>query len=118
MRIVEVTSGNDGPYNLLTVLNFLKNRYEEKNLKPVVSTRSLINMVRNTGLRDFNYETLVAFNEDPKIKGLISSLNKDTVELISDLDSDSIQNTDIQNTPDSPANTVQKMAKRAMNKRS
>lgn len=118
MRIVEVTSGNDGPYNLLTVLQFLKNRYEEKNLKPVVSTRSLINMVRNTGLRGFNYETLVAFNDDPRIKGMISNLNKDNVELISDLDSDSIQNKDIQNTPDSPANTVQKMAKRAMNKRS
>ena len=118
MRIVEVTSGDDGPYNLLTVLNFLKNRYEEKNLKPVVSTRSLINMVRNTGLRDFNYETLVAYNDDPKIKGLISNLSKDTIELKSDLDSDSIQNQEIQNTPDSPANTVQKMAKRAMNKRS
>jgi hypothetical protein len=122
VRIVEFDSSNadssdDGTNNLLTVLNFLKTRSEEKNLKPVVSTRSLINMVRNTGHHDFNYDTLIAANENPTVKNMIATMTKDSVELTSNLDSDSVQNKPIQNT-DSPVNTVSSMAKRALNKRS
>ena len=110
---------SEGDYNLITALELIRNRYKEQNKTPKISTQSLINLVVNTD-KTFDYDALVAASENnPAIKNLIKSYNKDQVTLRSDDPSD--VTTTI--TPDegdptqAPVDTVDTMAKRAGKKR-
>jgi len=103
--------------NLTTALELIRHRYKDKKQPPKISTQSLINLVLNTD-RTFDYDALVDANENnPALKNLIKSYNKDYIELRpagEDADSDATTT----NTPDgeatqAPVDTVSNMAKRA-----
>jgi hypothetical protein len=103
--------------NLVTALELLRNRYKDVPTPPKLSTQSLINMVLNTD-RTFDYDALVSANEEnPAVKNLIKSYNKDYVEL-RPAGEDAEDEATTTNTPDgdptqNPVDTVDDMAKRA-----
>ena len=103
--------------NLTTALELIRNRYKDKQQPPKISTQSLINLVLNTD-KTFDYDALVAANENnPALKNLIKSYNKDYVELMPAGDEDDTDATTT-NTPTgdattAPVDTVANMAKRA-----
>ena len=103
--------------NLTTALELIRNRYKDKQQPPKISTQSLINLVLNTD-KTFDYDALVAANENnPALKNLIKSYNKDYVELMPAGDEDNTDATTT-NTPTgdattAPVDTVSNMAKRA-----
>jgi hypothetical protein len=118
MRLSEFehSSTNTPESNLLTALELIRNRYNDQDKLPKISTQSLINMVLNTD-KTFNYDSLVAANDtNPAVKNLIKSYNKDYVELRS---ADEAQDDEGYNTPDvdSPVDVVPSMAKKAAKKR-
>ena len=118
MRIAEILA-EDAPTelnaNLMTVLQFLRSRNLEKNVSLKLSTNSLINMVKNTGETSFGYDDLVNASSHPAVKNLIKNFNKDEIIIASDLDgTPDISNP---NADMSPEDTVDSMAKRALNKR-
>ena len=103
--------------HLTTALELIRHRYKDKKQPPKISTQSLINLVLNTD-KTFDYDALVAANENnPALKNLIKSYNKDYIELLpagEDADTDATTT----NTPDgeatqAPVDTVSNMAKRA-----
>ena len=119
MRLNEFTHGptNTPESNLTTALELIRHRYKDKKQPPKISTQSLINLVLNTD-KTFDYDALVSANENnPALKNLIKSYNKDYIELLpagEDADTDATTT----NTPDgeatqAPVDTVSNMAKRA-----
>lgn len=83
MRLYEFFHGptNTPESNLLTALELLRNRYKDTDTPPKIHTRALINLVLNTD-RSFDYNALVSANENnPAVKNLIKSFNRDYVEL-------------------------------------
>ena len=125
MRIDEFTHGptNTPESNLLTALELIQHRYKDKDKDkvPNVSTQSLINLVRNTD-RTFDYDALAQANENnPAVKNLIKSFNRDIVELnpvAPAADAADPTTTNIGDaTTDAPVDTVSKMAKRAAKSR-
>lgn len=119
MKINEFIHGptNTPESNLVTALELIRNRYKDSNKLPKISTQSLINLVLNTD-RTFDYDALVtANNNNPAVKNLIKSFNKDSVELRSadDLagDQDTTTNTPNGDATQNPVDTVDDMAKRA-----
>ena len=123
MRINEFIHSpkNTPESNLLTALELLQHRYQDKKVPPKISTQSLINLVLNTD-KTFDYDALVAANENnPAVKNLIKSFNKDYVELRSAgeeaEDSGTTTNTPNGDPSQAPVDTVDSMAKRAAKKR-
>jgi len=123
VRLNEFTHGptNTPESNLTTALELIRHRYKDKKQPPKISTQSLINLVLNTD-KTFDYDALVAANENnPALKNLIKSYNKDYIELLpagEDADTDATTT----NTPDgqatqAPVDTVSNMAKRAAKSR-
>jgi hypothetical protein len=123
VRLNEFTHGptNTPESNLTTALELIRHRYKDKKQPPKISTQSLINLVLNTD-KTFDYDALVAANENnPALKNLIKSYNKDYIELLpaGELDDTDATTT---NTPDgeatqAPVDTVSNMAKRAAKSR-
>ena len=118
MRICELTTNpkNNPESNLVTALELIRQRYNDKEQPPKISTQSLINMVLNTD-KNFSYDALVSANDNnPAIKNLIKRYNRDYVELRG---ADEVEDEEGYNTPntDAPVDTVPKMAKRAAKKR-
>lgn len=103
--------------NLVTALELIRNRYKDSNKLPKISTHSLINLILNTD-RTFDYDALVqSAEENPAVKNLIKSYNKDTVELrpageMADDESTTTITPD-GDTTNAPVDTVSNMAKRA-----
>ena len=126
MRIDEVSGSPAGDANLVTILQFLRSRAHNKKLTPIISTQSLINMVKNQGGSEyFTFDNLVAAQENnPAIGELIKNLDREKVTLngfgdesdASAVDQDQ-SNKDQVKTPD-PEKTVKAMAKSAMANRS
>ena len=123
MRLHEFDHGptNTPESNLVTALELIRQRYNDKEQMPKISTQSLINMVLNTD-KTFDYAALVAANNNnPAIKNLIKSYNKDTVELRSA--DEPVDDSTTTNTPDgsdatqAPVDDVSSMAVRAAKKR-
>jgi len=119
VRLNEFQHGptNTPESNLTTALELIRHRYKDKKQPPKISTQSLINLVLNTD-KTFDYDALVSANENnPALKNLIKSYNKDYIELLpagEDADTDATTT----NTPDgtatqAPVDTVSNMAKRA-----
>lgn len=119
MRLKEFAqdSTNTSAANLVTALELLRNRYKDSPTPPKLNTQSLINMIINTD-RTFDYDSLIAANEEnPAVKNLIKSYNKDYVELRPAGEEAEDEETTT-NTPDgdptqNPVDTVDDMAKRA-----
>ena len=117
MRLNEFTHGptNTPESNLTTALELIQHRYKDKEQSPKVSTQSIINLVRNTD-RTFDYEALVQANENnPAVKNLIKTFNKDYVELNTVNDGeDEAPTTNVgDEVTQAPVDTVANMAKRA-----
>ena len=108
--------------NLTTALELIRNRYKDQDTAPKISTQSLINLVLNTD-KTFVYDSLVAANtNNPALKNIIKSYNKDYIELWpagEDNDSSAtVENPKDQNIdPNAPVDTVSNMAKSAAKKR-
>lgn len=122
MRLFEFTHGptNTPESNLLTALELIRNRYKDVPAPPEINTQSLINLVLNTD-RTFDYDALVAANENnPAVKNLIKSFNRDTVVLqpFGDEGPEEDTTTNAGDTPFvAPVDDVHSMAKRAGKKR-
>ena len=107
--------------NLTTALELIRHRYKDKQQLPKISTQSLINLVLNTD-KTFDYDALVSANENnPALKNLIKSYNKDYIELqpageLDDTDA-TTTNTPAGNATTAPVDTVANMAKKAARKR-
>ena len=119
MRLREFAHGptNTPESNLVTALELIRNRYKDVPTAPKISTQSLINMVLNTD-RTFDYDALVSANENnPAVKNLIKSYNKDYVELNNADDTaeeePTTTNTSSGDATEAPVDTVDDMAKRA-----
>lgn len=111
--------GGNVPPQLITVLNFIKNRAADQNVAPKINTVSLINMVKNTGVESFSYNDLVSANDNnDTVKNLIKSMSNDEVILNSDNAEDVSTDDQENNAGKNPQDTVDTMAKRAANKRS
>lgn len=105
--------------NLVTALELIKARYKDKDKPPKFSTQSLINLVLNTD-KNFDYQALVSANENnPAVKNLIKSFNKDFVILNPDSDiQDEPTTTNVDaDGASGPTDTVDAMAKRAAKER-
>ena len=103
--------------NLVTALELLRHRSEDKSIPASISTKSLINLVLNTD-KTFSYDALVDANENnPAVKNLIKSFNKDQVILapLTGEEDSTTTNTDgtPQDTFQAPVDDVSSMAKRA-----
>jgi len=123
VRLHEFTHGptNTPESNLITALELIRNRYKDQDTPPKISTQSLINMVLNTD-KTFDYDALISANDNnPTLKNIIKSYNKDYVELYpvgADAESDAtITNTASGDTTQAPVDTVSNMAKSAAKKR-
>jgi hypothetical protein len=103
--------------NLTTALELLRYRYADKDQTPVISTQALINLVLNTD-KTFNYDALkAAYENNPSVKNLIKSFNKQQVTL-QPLDASDETNTTVGDaSTTAPVDTVSKMAKRAAKSR-
>jgi len=108
--------------NLTTALELIRNRYKDQDTAPKISTQSLINLVLNTD-KTFDYDALVAANtNNPALKNIIKSYNKDYIELWpagEDNDSSAtVENPKDQDIdPNAPVDTVSNMAKSAAKRR-
>ncbi len=121
MRLDEFVHGptNTPESNLVTALELIQHRYKDKDKVPNVSTQSLINLVRNTD-RTFDYDALISANENnPAVKTLIKSFNKDIVELnpVNDGEEQAPTTNIGDETTQAPVDTVSNMAKSAAKKR-
>lgn len=119
MKINELTSKpkNNPESNLVTALELIRHRYKDKDKLPKISTQSIINLVLNTD-KTFDYDALVSANENnPAVKNIIKSFNKDYVELNSIGSDDETDTTTTNTDKQAPLDTVSKMAKRAGKKR-
>lgn len=68
-----------GDANLITTLEFLRNRAHDSHVQPRVRADSLINLVQTTGEQSFTLENLLdAFKDNQSIKGLIKDIKDDT----------------------------------------
>lgn len=124
--IIEDEADSRGDANLITALEFLRTRSQDKHLVPKVRVDSLINMVKNTGHEEFNYEALAdAYKTNDIVKNLIASIKDDEtgvkyVYLTKGASEDDLEGSpedqDAVKTP--PEKTVGSMAKRALDKRS
>jgi hypothetical protein len=122
MLIREFTETKDGDANLLTVLQFIRNRSHNKKITPVISTSSLINMVKNQGGSEwFNFDNLVAAQErNPAVAELIKNVDREQVTINGfgdEMDAEEMNQEEpaasgASKTPD-PEKTVKAMAKRA-----
>jgi hypothetical protein len=123
VKITELVNSlvNTPEANLTTALELIRNRYNDQNKLPKISTQSLINMVLNTD-KTFDYDALVSANSsNPAVKNLIKSFNKDYVELrpageTAD-DEATTTNPEESDPTEEPVDTVSDMAKRAGKKR-
>lgn len=113
--------------NLLTALELIRFRYQDKNQLPKISTQSLISMVVNTD-KTFDYQSLVQANEsNPAVRNIIKNFNRDYVELNpignepaeddTEEELDTITNTPAGNIATEPVIDIGDMAKRAAKQR-
>lgn len=120
MRLREFAGENNSApeSNLVTALELLRHRSQDKSTPATISTKSLINLVLNTD-NTFSYDALVDANENnPAVKNLIKSFNQDQVVLAPvHGNEEEPTTTNIggaeQNTFQAPVDDVTSMAKRA-----
>ena len=124
-EVLEDEADGRGDANLLTTLEFLRNRAHDTHIQPRIRVDSLINLVQGAGEQQFNLENLLdAYKNNPDVKNLIKDIKDDSsgvkyvyLEPFADdqetggLDDDSGPTT-------APERTVDSMAKSALAKRS
>lgn len=76
--IIEDEAESRGDSNLIAALSFLQNRSANQHLVPKVRADALINMVKNTGVEEFNLDSLMdAQKTNDAVKTLIKDIKDD-----------------------------------------
>ena len=123
--MLEDEADGRGDANLLTTLEFLRNRAHDTHIQPRIRVDSLINLVQSSGEEQFNLENLLAaYKDNPDVKNLIKDVKDDATGVkyvylktfADDDDSDEFGDAESVKTP--PERTVDSMAKSALAKRS
>lgn len=114
MRLFEFDSNIPALPNLLTVLQHYIERISEEGSEAKFKTVAVINAVKNTGAH-FDYETLVAANEEPAVQELIKNFNQDEITLMTG-DASTDMTTNTQGDAKEPADTVASTAASAATK--
>ena len=124
-EIIEDEAESRGDSNLIAALSFLQNRSANQHLVPKVRADSLINMVKNTGVDDFNLESLLnAHKTNDAVKSLIKDIKDDEngtkyIYLQSRAEDEATTDVGDMSAPRAPAEkVVGSMAKSALAKRS
>lgn len=124
-EVLEDEADGRGDANLLTTVEFLRNRAHDTHIQPRIRVDSLINLVQATGETQFNLENLLdAYKNNPNIKNLIKDIKDDSsgVKYVylqpfqDDTDLPPEIGQEIPRT--APERTVDSMAKSALSKRS
>jgi hypothetical protein len=107
--------------NVIAALNLLAGRIKQGEISDQLPVNMVIRYIRNTGISNFNIENLVDISEkNESLKNIIKSVSKDKITFKTDNissdkdDSDTSPEADQQQDKD----TVSKMAKSALNRRS
>ena len=123
--VLEDESDGRGDVNLISTLEFLRNRAHDTHIQPKIRADSLINLVQTSGEQAYTLDNLLhSFKDNQTVKSLIKSIKDDNngvkyvylqpyaddTELSIDQDGAPIR------TP--PEKTVDSMAKSALAKRS
>lgn len=113
-----------GDSNLITVIEFLRNRAHDKHVQPRVRADSLINLIQTTGEQAFTLENLLdAYKDNQSVKSLIKDIKDDAngikyVYLQPFADDSELAAIGDENAPRTdPERTVDAMAKSALAKR-
>jgi hypothetical protein len=124
-EVLEDEADGRGDANLLTTLEFLRNRAHDTHIQPRIRVDSLINLVQGTGEQQFNLENLLAaYKNNPDVKSLIKDIKDDAsgvkyVYLEPFADDEKTVDLDNNLAPKTaPERTVDSMAKSALAKRS
>ena len=122
--MLEDEADGRGDSNLITTLEFLRNRAHDTHVQPRVRADSLINLVQKTGEQQFTLENLLdAYSDNENIKSLIKDIKDDStgvkyVYLQPFADDSEIAAVGDENAPrTAPEKTVDAMAKSALAKR-
>ena len=123
--VLEDEADGRGDANLLTTLEFLRNRAHDTHIQPRIRVDSLINLVQGTGEQQFNLENLLAaYKDNPDVKNLIKDIKDDStgvkyVYLEPFADDQEMGDIEPGEGPKTaPERTVDSMAKSALAKRS
>lgn len=121
MRITEVISeGVGGQYaNIATTLSLLQNRIISGNLKPEVSTNTVIQYIKNTGLTSFTYQDLLAANNaDESLQNIVKNITPQSVTFVTNSEATGAVNPeDGEPANINPQQKVSNMAKNAAKRR-
>lgn len=124
-EVLEDEADGRGDANLLTTLEFLRNRAHDTHIQPRIRVDSLINLVQGAGEQQFNLENLLAaYKNNPNVKNLIKDIKDDStgvkyVYLEPFADDEETEELDAVSAPKTaPERTVDSMAKSALAKRS
>lgn len=66
---------------LIPLLTLMKSKAEDKGLSPSLRTNTVIDMLKSTGVT-LGYAQLKQMLEDPSVKDLVKSVDKDRIELV------------------------------------
>lgn len=124
--IIEDEADARGDANLITALEFLRNRSHDRHLVPKVRVDSLIEMIKNTGQQEFNLDSLLgAFKTNETVKNLIKDIKDDKhgvkyvyLKTFTDDNSDDSPTLASGSRAMNPEKTVDAMAQRALKNRS
>jgi hypothetical protein len=125
-EVLEDEADGRGDANLLTTLEFLRNRAHDTHIQPRIRVDSLINLVQGTGEQQFNLENLLdAYKNNQTVKNLIKDIKDDPSGVkyvyLEPFADDVEQTQDAAGPEDfktAPERTVDSMAKSALAKRS
>jgi hypothetical protein len=124
-EVLEDEADGRGDANLITVLEFLRNRAHDTHIQPRIRVDSLINLIQGSGEQQFTLENLLAaYKDNSVIKSLIKDIKDDStgvkyVYLVPFADDQELGAIGDVNTPKTaPEQTVDSMAKSALAKRS
>lgn len=123
--MLEDEADSRGDANLITTLEFLRNRAHDTHVQPKIRADSLINLVQSTGEQAFTLENLLnAYKTNQELKNLIKDIKDDNngvkyvyLNPFAD-DSEVAAIGDLQVPRTDPERTVDSMAKAALAKRS
>ena len=106
-----------GVDKLASLLIFLRNRAEQKSLKPQVSLSAFSSMAKRLGI-SLNYDSFSnLIQTSPTIANLVQDFNNDTIVFKNTDGRDDPNNATPDDVDVEPTSQVDKMAKRALNKR-
>ena len=123
--ILEDEADGRGDANLITTLEFLRNRAHDTHVQPRVRADSLINLVQSTGEQQYTLENLLdSYKDNQEVKNLIKDIKDDSngvkyvyLKPFAD-DSDQVDLGDESAPRTQPEKTVDAMAKSALANRS